>query len=102
MDSIKPISAPLMTPAASSLSPASGTVAAGASFGDALVRALENVNQAQGEAGELGRRFQLGDTNVSLEETMIAMQKSSISFQAVVQARNRLMSAYHDVMHMQV
>ena len=33
---------------------------------------------------------------------MIAMQKSSISFQAVVQARNRLMSAYNDVMNMQV
>ena len=102
MDSIKPISAPLMALAASSLSPAIGTVGAGASFGDALVRALENVDQAQGEAGELGRRFQLGDTSVSLEETMIAMQKSSISFQAVVQARNRLMSAYHDVMNMQV
>ena len=102
MDSIKPISAPLMTPAAGSASAASGAGGAHGSFGDALVRALENVNQAQGEAGELGRRFQLGDTSVSLEETMIAMQKSSISFQAVVQARNRLMSAYHDVMNMQV
>lgn len=74
----------------------------GASFGDALARALDGVNQAQNDATDLGRRFQLGDAGVSLEETMISMQKSSISFQAVVQARNKLMSAYNDIMNMQV
>ena len=73
-----------------------------AGFGAALARALEGVNQAQESAGDLGRRFQLGDPAVSLEETMIAMQTSSISFQAVVAARNRLVSAYNDIMNMQV
>lgn len=82
---------------------ASGSASAvGGGFGQALARALENVNSAQAEAGNLGRRFQLGDESVSLEETMIAMQKSSIGFQAVVQARNRLVSAYNDIMNMNV
>ena len=98
MDSIKPLLAVGQSSPAGLAAP---TGAAGG-FGDALKRALDGVNQAQGEAAELGRRFQLGDNGVSLEETMIAMQKSSISFQATVQARNRLMSAYHDIMNMSV
>ena len=81
---------------------AAGAQAPGASFGDALKQALEGVNQAQNDATDLGKRFQLGDTNVSLEETMISMQKANISLQAVVQARNRIASAYHDIMNMQV
>ena len=100
MDSIKPLAATSLSMLAGAGTPASAQAAGG--FGDALKAALESVNQAQGEASDLGRRFQMGDTSVSLEETMIAMQKSSISFQATVQARNRLMSAYHDIMNMQV
>jgi flagellar hook-basal body complex protein FliE len=100
VDSIKPLAASSLSMLAGAGSPATAQVAGG--FGDALKAALESVNQAQGEASDLGRRFQMGDTSVSLEETMIAMQKSSISFAATVQARNRLMSAYHDIMNMQV
>ncbi|MFN0162070.1 MAG: flagellar hook-basal body complex protein FliE [Burkholderiales bacterium] len=88
----------LSTPAGAS----GGVTAAGGGFGQALARALESVNHAQAEANSLGRRFQLGDESVSLEETMIAMQKSSIGFQTVVQARNRLVSAYNDIMNMNV
>jgi flagellar hook-basal body complex protein FliE len=100
MDPIKPLSGAGLSMVTGAGSPSAGAAAGG--FGDALKAALDSVNQAQGEATDLGRRFQMGDTNVSLEETMIAMQKSSISFQATVQARNRLMSAYHDIMNMQV
>jgi len=102
MDAISSISAAGRALGAPSLTAASTGAAPGASFGDALKDVLEGVNRAQADANEMGKRFQLGDTSVSLEETMIAMQKSSISFQAVVQARNRLMSAYHDIMNMSV
>ena len=102
MDAISSISAAGRTLAASASQGASASLPAGASFGDALKDVLEGVNRAQAEARDMGQRFQLGDTSISLEETMIAMQKSSISFQAVVQARNRLMSAYHDIMNMSV
>lgn len=71
-------------------------------FGAALARAIEQVNGAQQEAGAHVRRFQLEDPAASLEETMISMQKANISFQALVQVRNRVVSAYQDIMNMPV
>mgnify|MGYP000971965118 CR=1 FL=1 len=71
-------------------------------FGEALAQALSYVNQAQNESGETGRRFQLGDPSTSLEDTMISLQKANVSLQAAVQVRNRLVSAYHDIMNMNV
>ena len=72
------------------------------SFSDALKNSLQQVSNAQNHARELGNRFAMGDESVSLSETMIAMQKSSIAFQATVQVRNKLVSAYHEIMNMQV
>jgi flagellar hook-basal body complex protein FliE len=72
------------------------------SFSDALKASLENVSNTQVKADQLGERFAAGDDSVSLSDTMIAMQKASISFQATVQVRNKLVSAYHDIMNMQV
>lgn len=72
------------------------------SFSDALKAQLENVSKAQNQADDMGKRFAAGDDSVSLSDTMIAMQKASITFQATVQVRNKLVSAYHDIMNMQV
>jgi flagellar hook-basal body complex protein FliE len=72
------------------------------SFSDALKSSLQNVSNAQNQADEMGQRFASGDNSVSLSDTMIAMQKASISFQATLQVRNKLVSAYHDIMNMQV
>ena len=76
--------------------------AGGASFADALGDALKSVSQSQQVSSDLQRRFQTGVEGVSLEETMIAMQKAQIGFQAALAVRNRLVSAYTDVMNMQV
>jgi flagellar hook-basal body complex protein FliE len=72
------------------------------SFSDALKASLQNVSNTQIQADDMGKRFAAGDDAVSLSDTMIAMQKASISFQATVQVRNKLVSAYHDIMNMQV
>jgi flagellar hook-basal body complex protein FliE len=72
------------------------------SFSDALKAQLDNVSKAQDHAEDMGKKFASGDDSVSLSDTMIAMQKASISFQATVQVRNKLVSAYHDIMNMQV
>jgi flagellar hook-basal body complex protein FliE len=72
------------------------------SFSDALKAQLDNVSNAQNTADDMGKRFAAGDDSVSLSDTMISMQKASISFQATVQVRNKLVSAYHDIMNMQV
>ena len=59
-------------------------------------------SRSQSEASRLQREVQLDNPTVSLEETMVAMQRAQIGFQAVVQVRNRLVQAYSDVMNMQV
>ena len=71
-------------------------------FAKALHESLQGVSDRSAEAQALSKRFTMGDDTVSLSDTMIAMQKSSIAFQATVQVRNKLVSAYHDIMNMQV
>jgi flagellar hook-basal body complex protein FliE len=74
----------------------------GASFGDAMTQALKGVSAQQNEASRLQREVQLDNPTVSLEETMVSMQKAQIGFQATLQVRNKLVQAYSDIMQMQV
>jgi len=76
--------------------------AEGGGFRGAMAEALQNVSRSQLEAQRLQREFSLDNPTVSLEQTMVAMQKSQIGFQAAIQVRNRLLSAYTDIMNMQV
>lgn len=71
-------------------------------FSDALKASLDNVASAQNNADQMGQKFSLGDDSVNLSDMMIAMQKANISFQATVQVRNKLVSAYQEMMNMQV
>lgn len=77
-------------------------VANAPSFADALRSSLEKVNGAQVKAEELGQRFALGDDKVNLSDVLIERQKAGIGLQATIQVRNKLVSAYHDIMNMQV
>lgn len=81
---------------------AGGSGAGAASFGKSLEDALASVSRLQNQSGNMAREFQTENPNVTLEETMIAMQQSSLSFQAVVQVRNKLVTAYSEMMNMQV
>jgi flagellar hook-basal body complex protein FliE len=71
-------------------------------FSQALKTSLEQVSSAQANAEKLGKQFAGGDDSVSLSDVMIAGQKANISLQATIQVRNKLVSAYHDIMNMQV
>ena len=71
-------------------------------FADALKASLDSVNSVQRKSEQMAQDFAMGDDKVSLSDMMISMQKASITFQATVQARNKLVSAYHDIMNMQV
>lgn len=71
-------------------------------FSDALKTSLEQVSSAQSAAQQLGQKFTIGDDKVSLSDVMISMQKANISFQATIQVRNKLVSAYQDIMNMQI
>lgn len=71
-------------------------------FLQALKASLDNVASAQNHANTLGEKFTTGDNSINLSDVMISMQKASISFQATVQVRNKLVSAYQEMMNMQV
>ena len=68
----------------------------------ALTNALKSVSESHHEAAALQREVQLDNPNVSIEQTMVAMQKAQIGFQGALQVRNRLVQAYSDIMNMQV
>ncbi|WP_019590027.1 MULTISPECIES: flagellar hook-basal body complex protein FliE [unclassified Thioalkalivibrio] len=76
--------------------------AGGADFQNVLRDSLRDVNEVQQEATDLQTRFELGDENVSLPQVMVAMNKSSLAFEATNQVRNRLLDAYQEIMRMQV
>jgi flagellar hook-basal body complex protein FliE len=73
-----------------------------ANFADMLKSSIDKVNDVQMTAGQLSEAFQKGDPDVALSDVMIAMQKSSVSFQAMLQVRNKLVNAYTDIMNMPV
>ncbi len=79
-----------------------GAAVEGAGFQQALTQALGAVSQSQTDASALQREVQLDNPTVSIEQTMVAMQKAQIGFQATLQVRNKMVQAYSDIMSMQV
>ena len=71
-------------------------------FAAAMSQALKSVSGQQMEAQRLQRELQLDNPAVSLEQTMVAMQKAQIGFQAALAVRNQFVRAYTDIMNMQV
>jgi flagellar hook-basal body complex protein FliE len=74
----------------------------GADFAQVLKSSIDKVNNAQKQANAMAENLAAGDNSQNLHEVMIALQTASISFQEMVQVRNRLVSAYQDMMNMQV
>jgi flagellar hook-basal body complex protein FliE len=87
-----------LTEPAAAAGPASGA----GSFANVLRAGLDQVNAAQGRARELATAFEHGKPGVELPQVMLEMQKASVSFRAAVEVRNKLLSAYQDVMNMPV
>ena len=79
---------------------AAGQTQDGQSFFQLLQQSIDKVNDLQQSSDNLGKSFELGDPNVSLAQVMIAKEKAGVAFEAVVQVRNKLMSAYQEVMAM--
>lgn len=71
-------------------------------FATLLKSAVDEVNNAQLEAKQLTSQFEVGSSDVNLQDVVLSLQKASLSFQTMVQVRNKLVSAYQEVMNMQV
>ena len=82
--------------------PAGAAAVQGAGFQQALTQALKSVSHTQNQVTQMQREVQLDNPRVSIEDTMVAMQKAQIGFAATLQVRNRLVQAYSDIMAMQV
>lgn len=82
---------------------AGGTQSTGpaAGFTDALQSALEGVKGAQTRSEELTTGFERGEV-VDVAKVMLARQEAGVAFEATLQVRNRLLSAYQDIMRMGV
>jgi flagellar hook-basal body complex protein FliE len=85
-------------PAASVASPAQ---AHGGGFADTLKSALDGVNASQGRADQLSASYERGETT-DIAKVMMARQESGVAFEATLQVRNKLLSAYQDIMRMGV
>lgn len=71
-------------------------------FADLLRQSIDKVNNLQQTSDTLSQSFQKGDPNVQMSEVMVSLQKANVSFQAMVEVRNKLVSAYQEIMNMQV
>ncbi len=78
------------------------TGSSGADFSALLKQSIDQVNDTQKAAGKLSAAFSAGDPNVDVAEVMVALQKAGVAFQAMTEVRNRLVSAYQDIMSMPV
>ncbi|MEW6326858.1 MAG: flagellar hook-basal body complex protein FliE [Thermodesulfobacteriota bacterium] len=74
--------------------------ASGASFGDQLKKYLSEVNELQQVADKKVEELASGQ-NANLHETLVTMEKANISFRMMMQIRNKIISAYEEVMRMQ-
>jgi flagellar hook-basal body complex protein FliE len=85
-------------PAAAST--ASATAAGGVSdFANLLRQGVDQVNQTQQKASALADAFDRGTPGVELPQVMVELQKASVSFRALTEVRNRLISAYQEIMN---
>ena len=71
------------------------------SFAATLETALKQVNESQSEASQLAASYERGET-VDIAKVMLARQQASVGFEATLQVRNKILSAYKDIMSMPV
>ena len=71
-------------------------------FSETLKAAVDKTNHLQQTAKQMTRVFVNGESNTGLHDVMISLQKANITFQGMVQVRNKLVTAYQEIMNMQV
>ena len=71
-------------------------------FGQLVGNAISKVNETQQAAGQLQTAFEMGDPSADLARVMVAQASAQVSFKAMAEVRNRLVSAYQDIMNMPI
>ena len=89
--------APVMPTAVPTTAPTDGP-----KFGDLLKNTLDTVNATQKISGQMKTGFENGTSDATTVEVMVAGAKAELSFQAMTQVRNKLLTAYQEIMNMPV
>ncbi len=85
----------------SGITPPTGPAVESGGFAAELKRSIDNISGAQSKAYGQAEDFELGKPGVALNDVMVDLQKANVAFQTGVQVRNRLVSAYQEMMGMQ-
>ena len=70
-------------------------------FGSYVENAVQSVNETQMKAADMRDAYERGE-DIPLTDVVLAMQKSSLAFEATLQVRNKLLKAYEDIKNMPV
>lgn len=71
-------------------------------FSDLLSQAVSTVSETQQKSSAMTTAYVQGDPSVTLSQVMVQSQKSSVSFQALTEVRNKVVQAYETIMKMPV
>lgn len=91
-----------MASAAQGINSQAAPAAEGGDFSTLLKAAIGQVSENQQQARAMAEAFEKGDTTADITEVMVSMQKARVSFQAMLEVRNKLVTAYQDVMNMSI
>lgn len=97
LQQIRSLSAQMRPAAETAPAPGAGGVS---EFARLLQKGVASVNDSQQRASALSEAFERGTPGVELPDVMVELQKASVSFRALAEVRNRLVSAYQDIMNM--
>jgi flagellar hook-basal body complex protein FliE len=97
LSQIRSLQTQMTPPAAPAAAPAGG---AEGNFADLLKQGVEQVSRLQKTTSSLQESFARGDRSVELADVMLASAKSQVGFRAATEVRNRLVSAYQDIMNL--
>jgi flagellar hook-basal body complex protein FliE len=92
---------PVSLPSASPLKTPGAPGVAGTGFSDILSRSIAEVNGQNQEADMLVQGLAAGE-HANIHETMIAMEKSGISFRMMTRVQQKVIDAYREIMRMQI
>lgn len=84
------------------LAPGVAESAAPDSFGGMLKASVQAVNQTQQQASQMATAWERGDSEISLTQVMVSLQKADVSFKAMMEVRNKMVDAYQEVMRMSI
>ena len=101
MDQINAITMPAVSLGGKAAAPHAAVGAPSSGFMNTLQQAIGKANDIQLEAGQATEALMTGQTQ-NIHQTMVALQEADVSFQLMMQIRNKLVSAYEEIQRMQI